>query len=248
MSVRSDLPADLTLEINQGMTPDQFLSAARHFFGYVEEVASTVLQGGDALRWQVRVKEGSTLLGMVPQGSPHPQVVKAAYARIRGAIRAIEEIGVDEARIPERATQHLKALSLLTSTKSEAGAPMRLWVGDSATLIGPRLAHVIQEDWRTTYADYGTVEGRLEAIQDSGGLQLRVRDPLLRASVRCNLPDDMLAVALDSFRKRVEISGLIHYRKNGDPTSIDVREIVVLPSDDDLPTANDVRGILRMDA
>ena len=50
---------------------------------------------------------------------------------------------------------------------------------------------------------------------------------------------------LDKFRKRVEVSGIIHYRKNGMPISIEAEQIIALPDDSELPTAEDVRGILR---
>jgi len=54
----------------------------------------------------------------------------------------------------------------------------------------------------------------------------------------------MLAGAFTSFRKRVEISGLVHYRSNGTPISIAVERLEPLPDDDELPSYSDVRGIL----
>jgi len=54
----------------------------------------------------------------------------------------------------------------------------------------------------------------------------------------------MIDDVLGSFRKRVEIEGRIHYRRNGTPISIEAFEIEVLPDDSDLPTADDVRGIM----
>jgi hypothetical protein len=46
--------------------------------------------------------------------------------------------------------------------------------------------------------------------------------------------------------KQVEVFGLIHYRKNGTPISIEAEHIVRLPDDSELPTAEDVRGILAI--
>jgi hypothetical protein len=63
--------------------------------------------------------------------------------------------------------------------------------------------------------------------------------------VRCYFPEELLPSVFDTFRKRVEVSGVIHYRKNGTPVSIDAEQIIALPDDGELPTAEDVRGILR---
>ena len=97
---------------------------------------------------------------------------------------------------------------------------------------------------RVDYNDFGTIEGRLEAIQGKDRLKIGVNDPLFRQNVRCYMTEDLLALALSSFRKRVEVSGTIHYRRDGTPVSIDASSICALPDDSELPTANDVRGIL----
>jgi hypothetical protein len=110
----------------------------------------------------------------------------------------------------------------------------------------PVIASIIREDWRANYSDYGTIEGRLETIQEvHGGLQFHIRDAMLRQKVRCYFPEELLPEVFEKFRKRVEVSGLIHYRKNGAPIGIDAERIQPLPDDSELPTAEDVRGILR---
>lgn len=68
---------------------------------------------------------------------------------------------------------------------------------------------------------------------------------MLRQRVRCYFPENLLPEVFDRFRKRVEVSGVIHYRKNGSPVSIEAEHIIGLPDDAELPTAGDVRGILR---
>jgi hypothetical protein len=84
----------------------------------------------------------------------------------------------------------------------------------------------------------------LRTIQDSGKLELHIRDDILKQTVRCFFPEDMLPQAFENFRKRVEVSGMVHYRRNGVPISIDVAQIEPLPDDTELPSANEVRGIL----
>lgn len=124
--------------------------------------------------------------------------------------------------------------------------PIRLWVEKKPISFEPAIASTIREDWRADYSDFGTIEGRLEAIQESyGTLQFFIRDAMLRQRVRCYFPEELLPDVFDKFRKRVEVSGIIHYRKNGTPVSIEAEHIIGLPDDFELPTAEDVRGILR---
>jgi len=80
-------------------------------------------------------------------------------------------------------------------------------------------------------------------LQDKGTLLIYVRDPLFSSSVRGYFDEDLLPQAFECFRKRVEITGTIHYRRNGTPTSIEAASITPLPDDSDLPSADDVRGI-----
>jgi hypothetical protein len=85
---------------------------------------------------------------------------------------------------------------------------------------------------RANYRDYGTIEGRLRTIQEGyqGSLQFQLLDAALRQKVRCYFPEDLLPDVFDKFRKRVEVSGIIHYRKNGAPIGIEAERIEALPA------------------
>jgi hypothetical protein len=150
--------------------------------------------------------------------------------------------------LPEAALKHLRTLSEMTEAgpNKVAPIPIRVWVERKPISLQPAIASAIREESRADYNDYGTIEGRLESIQETyGSLQFFIRDALLRQRVRCYFPEELLPSVFDTFRKRVEVSGVIHYRKNGTPVSIDAEQIIALPDDGELPTAEDVRGILR---
>ena len=110
--------------------------------------------------------------------------------------------------------------------------------------VGSSISKAIKQSWETDYYDVGTIEGRLEAIQDaSGALKIRVQDYLFAKPINCFVPEDMIELVFSSFRKRVEITGKIHYRRGGAPISIKAFDIEILPEDDELPEASDVRGV-----
>lgn len=80
-----------------------------------------------------------------------------------------------------------------------------------------------------------------------GGTSIAVVDPLNDRAVRCWVNDDLFDEAYKAFRKRdarVSVTGLIHYRKDGQPNSIEVDELSVFPERSDLPSADEVHGIL----
>jgi hypothetical protein len=113
--------------------------------------------------------------------------------------------------------------------------------------IGSVIAKNVQADWESDYFDVGTIEGRLETISDAtGGIKIRIRDYLYPKPINCIVPESMVQKALGSFRRRVEVEGKIHFRRDGTPISIEAMNIDVLPEDDDLPSAADVRGIMAV--
>jgi hypothetical protein len=248
MATADQIPSDLTLEIGVDLSPERFMAATRAFFGYIEEIGRMTAPDGVAPDWVVRVREGSSLIGLDPAPATPIAVVRAVYARAQSGVSALAHGDIESAALPDAALKHLRTLSDLMGANRGAPAAMRIWVERKPIVLSPEIAETIKEDWRIDYRDYGTIEGRLEAIQDYSGLELRVRDLALRLIVKCYVPEDMLDEAFRHFRKRVEVAGLIHFRRNGIPISIDVTRIEELPDDNSLPSIEEVRGIMRLSA
>jgi hypothetical protein len=245
MAKPEDIPSDLTLEIGGNLSPDRFMAAARAFFGCVEEISKSIATQGEDLGWIVRTREGSHLLGLDPAPGVNPSLLKAVYRRIKHGVDHLSAGEIDTVRLPDAAIRHLKTLSELSDRPRRNPIQVRLWIEKRPNTIGHDIAKTILESWGDDYRDFGTIEGKLEAIQDRNALQIRVFDALLRQTVICHVTEDKLAEAFANFRKRVEVSGIIHYRRNGTPVSIDVESIEALPDDALLPSLDEVRGILR---
>lgn len=242
MATPDQIPSDLTLEIETNLSPDGFLAASRNFFGYIEEIAASVA-ASEKLEWNVKVREGSNLLALEPSGAAAHLNIDRVLEKAKHATDRLLAGDIDGAGVSEKALGYIKGLSQLAD-RGKRSTFIRLWVHRKPLDIRGSIATAIQEHWRSDYHDFGSVEGRLEAIQDSAGLQLRVRDNLFNALVKCILPDSLLREAFASFRRRVEVAGVVHYRANGTPISVNVERLITLPDDDDLPTHSDVRGIL----
>jgi hypothetical protein len=253
MADADQIPSDLTLELGGDLSPQRFMAAANAFFGYVQEISRAVAPEGEAPHWIVRTREGSHLLGLDPAPGAKVQVVKAIYIRARLGIDQLMdgedgEDGDGTAKsplLPDDAIKHLKALSEMSDRPQRNPVAVRFWIEKKPKPIGHQVAKAIMEKWGEDYRDFGTVEGKLDAIQDRNNLQIRVYDAMLRQTVICHVDEGMLPEVFANFRKRVEVSGIIHYRRNGVPIRIDIESIERLPNDSELPSLDDVRGILR---
>jgi hypothetical protein len=93
----------------------------------------------------------------------------------------------------------------------------------------------------------GSIEGMLEVISGREGkpIYFRIEDIVSQAEVTCYIHEDILSQALQAFRKRVIVSGLIKSDSEGNPTSIRVEQIEILPDEKDLPQVQDVVDALK---
>ncbi|AUN30301.1 hypothetical protein C0V82_08700 [Niveispirillum cyanobacteriorum] len=248
MATPDQIPSDLTLEVAVNLSPERFMAVARAFFGYVEEIGRSITADESGPDWIVRLREGSHLIGVDPAPNTSIEAVHAVYAKAESGIKQLSVGDLTGAGLSDAALKHLRNLADATIIDRTRTVPIRLWVKRAPTELNKEIANLIRDDWNVDYHDFGTIEGKLEAIQDRGALNLTVRDPYLRQTVRCIVSENLLKKAFENFRQRVELSGTIHYRKNGKPISIEVAEITPLEDDTTLPTLNDVRGILRFDA
>lgn len=238
------IPSDLTLEIGDDLSPDRFVAAVRAFFGYVKDVSDGLSPEARYISWRVQVREGSALIGITPETSVAPEIVQSVYSKVASGIELVRGGDITGAGLSEGALKHLKTLSEISDADKQRPVQMRVWVRRKPVPMSRDIGETIAEDWRSDYSDFGTIEGRLVGIQDRGTLQIHVRDILFNQTVRCYFAESMLPTVFENFRKRVEISGTIHYRRNGTPISIEAVHIETLPEDSELPTAKDVRGIL----
>lgn len=246
MATPDQIPTDLTIDLGDDLSPDEFVAAVRNFLGYVSEVTNAQKGDGADVSWTVKVSKGSALVGVAPNETAPLSRLTMIYKQAEHGLSALANGDIKGSGLSEKAIGYLKSLSDLVG-RYQNGKGVKLWVKKEPVNIGTSIAKNVREDWESDYHDYGSIEGRLEAIQDSNGsLKIRVKDFLYPRAIACVVPERMINDVLGSFRKRVEIEGRIHYRRDGTPISIEASQIDVLPEDGDLPSASDVRGIMAV--
>ena len=244
MATPDQIPTDLAIGLEDDLSPDEFLAAVRNFIGYVAEITEAQKGDGAKIDWTIRVSDGSALVGVEPNPSAPQSRLTMIYNKAEHGLTALARGDIEGAGLSERAVGHLRSQSDLVN-RHQNGKSVSLWIKRKPIDIGAGIAKVIREDWRSNYHDFGTIEGRLEVIQDAAGsLKIRVRDFLYPRAINCVVPEKLIEKVLGSFRRRVEIEGLIHYRRDGTPINVEAHVIEELQEDDELPTANDVRGIM----
>ncbi len=244
MAHAGEIPTDLTLAIGGALSPDDFLSAVRNFFGYVHEITQALQGDASAVEWTVRVKEGSSLIGLEPGASSPPSRLSAIYSKVRSGVNALAAGDIEGSGLGDKAINHLKSLTEI-GEKSATPPRLELWVQRQPIVLSVAVSKAIKTAQEGDTFDYGSIEGRLEAIRDkNGSLKVSIRDHLYPRMIECTVPESMVERVLSSFRRRVELTGRIHFRHDGVPIKIEVGDIDLIPEDDDLPSSQDVRGIL----
>lgn len=235
----------LTLDLEgPKITSDRFRRAVDSFFAVVDEVTRQMTGRAGQVKWVVSVKGGSIHLSAAPEATrPEiavrvPQIARAVKSGINLVSRRAER----PKYFSDEALRRVRELASVPGARQVETAQVTL-ANSSAKLTHKTVLH-IDALLGSAIKDYGTLEGRLLVLSAQGGFIIHVVDPLTERGVRCSLSDVLFEDAIKAFRKKVAVTGTVHYRKDGEPNLIDVDELFVFPDPSQLPTAEEVHGIL----
>ena len=123
---------------------------------------------------------------------------------------------------------------------------MSLMVEEKVYEISQQFNRNIEQALDKSDSCYGSVEGALEQINLHGNKQhFTIYPDIGAAKVKCIFPEKLHDDAINSIEKRVVVSGEIFYRpKETFPHKIIVEGMIVNPPDSELPTFDDMLGII----
>lgn len=241
----------LIVEIDASeLTLGRFDQLTHDIAALIREVAGE-LAGRDAVRWVVEdVRRESPLrfeLSAHPTKEEVPKhLVSQVAAAITSGITLIEErperpayftdTALDRAKdLASRVGDDVRAVRFRTRN-GDIGEPVTVTkrlVANVDDLIGPRLER------------FGSVEGRLEGLLAHTRRVFYVWEPLTDRRIECIFGDRIpLDEVLSAFGRRVSVRGLIRTRKTGEKLSIEAREMYVFPPEEELPSVDEIEGIL----
>lgn len=244
-SKKNGPPPVLTLDLEgPKINSDGFRRAVDAFFALVDDVTRQIAGRGAQVKWAVSVKGGSIHLSAAPEATrPEVAVKIPQIARaVKSGIGLVNRRAERPRYFSDDALRRVKDLASIPGARLVESAHVSL-ANSSARLTQKTVDHV-NALLGSAVKDYGTLEGRLLVLSAQGGFFIHVIDPLTDRGIRCTLNDVLFDEAFKAFRKRVAVTGTIHYRKDGEPNMIEVDELFVFPDRSQLPTAEEVHGIL----
>lgn len=236
-----DIEAPLTLELNgDDITPEIFVRGVRSFFAVLNEVTDQI---DDTVGWRIQVKQGSNLIGVYPRGPTSPSVARIINS-VEAGLAAIEHAEEEPEEFTERALVGARDLAKL-ALASDGGVTVKVWADKRAQYLSARSVTHVDDILGDAFEEHGAIIGKIQTVSERGGARFIIYDDLTDRAIRCVLSEDRLDDAMRAFGHRCEIYGMIRYRKDGQPNRMKVEDIVVFPPDSELPSAEDVRGMLR---
>jgi len=241
-----DIDTDITLELDGSeITPDKFRKSVNAFVGLLEAITKSVCRDAPLVEWRMRVKAGSNLVGADAAEGANPNHVRRILALTAQGLEQFELEGEVPPIYPDEAIKRIRELSNLTAKKIEDDTRVGIWVKKQRREITPAIYAAVRTALRTGFSEYGTVEGRLSVLSERKVVHFVIYERVWDRPVTCTVPDDLLEKVMSFWRKRVAAHGMVHYRPDGVPTRIEAEEIEAFPDDSELPSHDDVLGILR---
>jgi hypothetical protein len=216
----------------------------------LREVASDVAgaPGRDAVRFIVtEAKAGSFDLAARPQPARRdiPIAVMPRIAKtITSGLRTLEKRATRPKHFTDAALLKVRDLGKLASPETPV-----VKVGNGATPIplSSRLIANVEAVLAPEVKSIGTIEGKLEGLIIHGKTRFLVYDALTGRQVTCYVSERIsYGDVLKAFGQRVAVTGMIRSRRSGERVDIQATQFYVMPTDEELPTAADVRGILKL--
>jgi len=246
MKKSSNKSDQLTLKIDGArITADRFLKAVSSFVALINDVSEKVTQERGAFRWIVSVEEGSAIVHFRPE--PHhaeARQLPVSMRAIRDGFESLEKRPQRPRYWSDNALRKAKDLAEVLDVATGALDHVSVKANSHAQQITRKTSANVDALIGSEYKSLGSIEGRLRTVTEAGGVHFVVQDAVTHNSIRCFFNEDNVEEYIKAFRKRVSVYGEIRYRKDGEPVSISVHDFRVLRESQELPTANDVKGIL----
>ena len=233
------------------ITADAFAEAITSFLALVREVTAEMTGSSKDVEWLVSVKGGSAQVTYIAERrkptAPVPEITDTVYH----GMKQLNQRPQTSRRVKrpryfsDSAVKRVREISQLTQRHQVEGIRIRRsrqhsGITDAAAQNAVRILEA-----RPT--EVGSIEGRLEMMSVRGRLSFAVWDDLHDSEVRCYIPagnEELYDRAYRAFRKRVSVFGVLRLTEAGEPVSIQVRDIEVFPDPSELPSADEVYGIL----
>jgi len=240
-------PPGLTLQLHGEIPLEKFQRAVSAFVDLVQEVTKETLTRDHQIRWTTAVRAGSAMVIAIPHYESETEAEALQVLRaIPSGINAIEHgTEVMPLHFNRDAVNAVKRLAIVPGLKGTDVTSISIRGGHEKVNVTAKSVATAEALVGGQRQSYGAIEGKLRTITDCGGFRFVVYDSLANKRTDCFIDEELLEEALANFRKRVRVSGVVRCDRFGDPVSIKVSNIYVFRQNSELPSIQEMRGILK---
>lgn len=240
-----DTTFTITLD-GEAISIEDFWEIQRDVSILLEEVDKQAFQKDRrSIKWNVSsVSAGSvnlTFSGVPIYRTTEPEEVSFLIDKIQSGITSLSEKAERPQYFSDRA---LKNLELLSKKLDNGIRVLRLASTSKVVNITKAVASNVDELLGARYESYGSVEGLLDGIDIHRNPYFTLYTLLDDKSIKCYFDKKLQEQAISYLSKRVYTYGLIRSRRDGERISITVQEIELLPEEAELPSIEEIAGIL----
>ena len=237
----------LSLDLKGSLPLEKFEKAIGAFFDLIKQVSKEALHENQKIHWTVTVRSGSATVNAIPHYKPDVaaearQILRAVPDGVHSIEHGIEDI---PRFFNREAIKAVKRLGTIQSLKPDDVTGVRIRSDSVKANITPKSVVSADALIGGQHQAFGSIEGKMQTITDREGFRFVVYDSLYDNRVDCFIDEELMEQAIANFRRRVRVSGMVQYDRQGDPVSIKVNEIYAFPKNSDLPSVKRIRGILK---
>lgn len=229
------------------VSPDVFRRAINAFIELLKSVSDEATGSGKKIQWNMSVAKGSSVVIARPVADT--ATMRATSLVIQAIPQGIRRLQKGTPTIPNyfdtRALRAAKELVEIMDGGHNKLEYIRIQSVGKPVDLQERAADSIDRLLGGQHQALGSIEGKLQTISNRGQLQFVVFDSLYDKGVNCFIEDEMVDQAIKGFGKRVAVSGMIQYDKEGRPVSIRVDSVRIFKDASELPSIDEMHGIFK---
>ncbi len=244
-------PIYIKVDGHQGiLTPGTLLNAIKYFWDFLRDLDSAI--AGDPMGtvyWHIEhlSKDSPAVIAFQGQSrlAARDYVSEIEDECIEG-VKAINEMGERRRNYSDAALNKVLKLAKLHTIRNPRDRVDELTIASNGNKVevGKITIDRIDELRSARYYSQGSVVGNLDSITVHQGSEFRVWEEVLGRAVTCRFPKEKLEDVKGVLGKRVLVFGQLQANDKGLPTSIIVEGIEPYPEESELPTIEEMSGLV----
>ena len=233
------------------ITAARFKAQFDAFLDMANEVADSVADKRQSVDWIVSVEPGSVVVHIDAEPKRiEPSIIPYAVSAIKKGIQSLES-GTEEwpEHFTEKALTSMRKIADVLAKSNGELSHVKIGYNGSSKNVTTRSLATVDSLLTGKYTDYGTVEGTIRVLDGRKKVRFAIDDDLTGRSISCYFSKELWDSVHEVFDPweppRVSVSGLILYRSNGQPVSIQADNLRAFQAKEKLPSWGDMLGFLE---